>query len=684
MKRFEQFDGPKSALNLTPNASPRVCNIMSKPFYERPVVVIPLLAAGVIILLSGCWNAPFNLVDDGLTLYQMLRKSTHDLVVPSTGKHFMPVTDISLAADCFFLPQPTAQVLKSVSEGKGGEFDVNMPGASHFRLMNGVYHFIAAIFLWIFCSRLCAALGIHSGVAFFIAIVWTLHPMNCESVCWIAERKSTLAALFGFGALALWTVDPARWWRWPLVYVVFLLALLSKLGAVVLLPVFFGLEILDPFQHQFNARDRSAWLKVLLRCLPFLILGFVFSRIGLIVYMRDTSDPMPGGLPTILLTDVWLMARYLEHLLIPTGLSFVYYIEPVTSLADGRFWAGLLALAVFGSLILLTERSKRPIAVFGLLWFAAGLAPFMNFVPVWAPFQDRWVYFGMPGFLLALALAFCGVVQHRERVRPALPYVFGGLLLLVCWCSFRQSTVYATNETLIADTAARETHSGYAQLLAAETSAIQFRKSMEAGRTNEAAEWGKGALNYYSRALEGPDVEYFRDKLEIRARMAEILIGLRDYDRARAVLGGWLPPPGRTMVRPTPENPNMLRSRTELKKTYTSAMLAHAWGLMAECSLQQANNRSLPLPAQMELATRALSEIEKAIEAGEHGDVFKARTLMLISYIEADMGHEEPAQKIFAEAQRVLRAVPESSPSAALAKQILTNAKPPKVAPPKN
>jgi len=668
---------------------------MNTNWYEQPRFVIPLLALAVIILLSGCVNAPFNAVDDGLTLYQMLSHSTAELFTPKAGKHFMPITDLSLRLDYFFIPQETAQHMNAALEGKE-LFDVNWPGAAHFRVMGALYHFVAAIFLWIFLRRISKGYALGGGVALFVALAWAMHPMMCESVCWIAERKSTLAAMFGFAALAAWTIEPGKLWRWPLIYALYLLALLSKPAALSLLPLLLALEVLDPIRHQFDVRNTKHWLASALRCAPLVALGFAFFFIGKNVYSLEIVDPIGGGGFSVVLTDIWILAVYIRHMLLPAYYSFTCYVEPVVSLGDPRFWVGLLTLSgVFSALIFMTERAQRPLVILGLYWFISGLGPNLNIVPTMAPLQDRWTYLGMAGFLFAATVAVHSQLQRRESTRKVLLNVSCCVMFVLAIFSHLQSRMYESNESLFFQTAKQEPKSGYAQLISGDLARDLHIKALQQFETRktlsreeaerklkEADVWGKMAVDYYEHATVAPDIEYFKDGLELRTRTAEMLTGMKQYDRARKQLEGWLPPPGKTLFTAADsKHKGIVRARRELRHTYTALTLSHAWDLMAQCSLQQANNRTLPLPAQMELAKRALGEIDKAIEAdinGERGEVIKARILMLMAYIESDSGHDEPAQKLFGDAQAQLRTIPDSSPSAAMAKQILDNAKPPK------
>src|SRR5438309_1071085 len=129
---------------------------MNTKVLERPAVVIALLAIAVGVMLSGCWNAPFNAIDDPLTLRQMLSHSVAEFFVPKPGKHFMPLTDLSYRFDYLFAPQTFVDHMNASLQGQSIQFDVNQSFATQVRLMSGLYHLIAAIFLWVFLRRIGA------------------------------------------------------------------------------------------------------------------------------------------------------------------------------------------------------------------------------------------------------------------------------------------------------------------------------------------------------------------------------------------------------------------------------------------------------------------------------------------------------------------------------------------------
>src|SRR5262245_51609360 len=66
-----------------------------------------------------------------------------------------------------------------------------------YHLTNLSLHMTAAVLIWIILRRL----SIPGG--FFAALLFAVHPVNVESVAWVAERKNTLAIVFFL--LSIWS-----------------------------------------------------------------------------------------------------------------------------------------------------------------------------------------------------------------------------------------------------------------------------------------------------------------------------------------------------------------------------------------------------------------------------------------------------------------------------------------------
>lgn len=302
-----------------------------------------------------------------------------------------------------------------------------------FRLVNWLIHCSSAVVLW----RLSSMLGWGRRGGFFVAILWVVHPLACETVAWISERSNALSFLFG--SLGFWAY--AKWhghWRGVALGTLGLAAaLLSKPFALGWFSVFVVFEVvggsrrLAEFIGEPSATIGSTGMVTAGASLPdgkgrrvvqslsrlFLpaLLTSIFLLVGLGTY-ENVSRPPPGGTwftACLSATDIFL--RYVWNTLVPLNLSAMYTTYAISSPADPRLWLNLAIWAVLLSGSVALAHSRRR-AVFGWLWFFGGLGPASNVIPIAYPMQDRFAYIASVGLLFVIVEVAQGVmVRARKR-----------------------------------------------------------------------------------------------------------------------------------------------------------------------------------------------------------------------------------------------------------------------------
>ena len=310
------------------------------------------------------------------------------------------------------------------------------------------------------------------------AIIFALHPVNVETVAWIAERKNVLSGIFALGAtLCYLKFDKRRDLEVPsrdsstsfhsarndrkqrsrvsyaLAIGLFLLGLLSK-TAIVTLP----LAWLVTFWWK---RGMISWRRDVVPSLPF----FFLSAVGGLV-TRWFENVGIGYKETILdlsLLDRCLIAGrafwfQLGNLLWPSNLMFVY---PRWEINDGVWWQYLFPLAVFGLLgILWSLRrwSRAPLA--GVLIYIAVLLPSLGFLNiyyfVYSFVADHWQYLACLGIITPCASGIVLLAGHFKHwqgwLEPGVTLLVAGTLFLL---TSHQSRMYSDIETLYRTTIAR-------------------------------------------------------------------------------------------------------------------------------------------------------------------------------------------------------------------------------------
>ena len=262
------------------------------------------------------------------------------------------------------------------------------------------------------------------------AALFALHPVNVESVAWVAERKSLLSLLFFLLALwaYVWYAEKPSWKRYSAVALAFIMALASKPMAITF-P--FLLLVLDywplgrirgwtssPAQP---AESQRSWHRLAVEKIPLLLLSAASAVITVIAQSRGNSvsglDAMP--LSWRLGNAVYSYAMYLAKIFWPVDLALVYP-HPRDTLTAAQIAICVLLLAGISALVW-RQRVQRPYALTGWLWFLGTLVPVIGIVQVGAQgMADRYLYLPAIGiFLLVVWTAADLIAAARLDFRLA-------------------------------------------------------------------------------------------------------------------------------------------------------------------------------------------------------------------------------------------------------------------------
>ncbi len=288
-------------------------------------------------------------------------------------------------------------------------------------------HAINALLLFAALQRMTRA----RGPSALVAILFAIHPLNVESVAWIAERKSVLSTTFWMLSMLAYASYAARGGigRYLLVATFLALGLLSKpmlvtLPCVLLLLDYWPLQRLGSGARATNTGEaipRSLGFLILEK-LPLLALSAgasaltLFSQRGTIRSLELL--PLGERVANALVSYV----RYLGKLFWPIDLAMYYphpFVEqaggvPLTPLQVGTAAGLLIALSV----LVAVARRQRFWTV-GWLWFLGSLVPTIGLVQVGRQaMADRYVYVAAIGLFIAIVWTGAGVLA---RLRSRLP-----------------------------------------------------------------------------------------------------------------------------------------------------------------------------------------------------------------------------------------------------------------------
>ena len=250
-----------------------------------------------------------------------------------------------------------------------------MPGGHH--ITNLLLHIVNSLLLYFALWRLTGDVGL-SGL---VAALFALHPIQVESVAWVAQRKTLLCGLFSM--LCLWSYgvfvkrSTQVWFLWVILF--FILGLMSK-WMIVTLPFVLLLTDYWPLGRLTGVDGSKAvniggevWCRIKEK-IPL----FVLSAFGCIVayfgqksiYAVRSLDEFPFALR--LSNAVVSYMNYIGKAVWPHRLAVFYpYPQSIPFLKTG---AAVLLLSVITYFAFKTAK-RYPYFLVGWLWFLGANNP---------------------------------------------------------------------------------------------------------------------------------------------------------------------------------------------------------------------------------------------------------------------------------------------------------------------
>jgi tetratricopeptide (TPR) repeat protein len=274
----------------------------------------------------------------------------------------------------------------------------------------------------------------RAGPSLLVAALFAVHPINVESVAWVAERKNVLSTLFFFGAIGAygWYTRKPEWRRYLLVTALFAMGLMAK-PMVITLP--FVLLLLDywPLERTplggtdhglviSNDVPRMDLSRLALEKIPMLFLSAASAWITL--KAQRTAVRTFEELPFTIRIENAIVAYglYLWKMLWPARLAF--YPHSVVALPALRWILSAVVLISVTALVVAFRR-KRYLPV-GWFWFLGTLIPVIGLVQVGEyAMADRYAYIPLIGIFVMIAWSLADFAEAKKvsvvwRVIPVL------------------------------------------------------------------------------------------------------------------------------------------------------------------------------------------------------------------------------------------------------------------------
>jgi protein O-mannosyl-transferase len=300
----------------------------------------------------------------------------------------------------------------------------------------------------------------REGPSLVLALLFAVHPINVESVAWVAERKNVLSTLFFFLTLGAygWYVRKPNWSRYLPVLIFFACGLMSK-PMLVTLP--FVLLLLDYWPLERIERNTS-FAKLFLEKLPLFILSGVVSVITFKAQQAGHAFHAATQFPFAVRLEDAILAYvlYLGKPLWPSHLA-AFYPHPGASVSLWTIAASSLVLATITGLTLVFRSRKYLLT--GWLWFLGTLVPVIGLVQVGDQgMADRYAYLPLIGVFLMFTWAAADFFQSQRTPRAVSATMSIGMLLALLLTTNRQIGYWSSDTKLWAHTLAVTTRNAFA------------------------------------------------------------------------------------------------------------------------------------------------------------------------------------------------------------------------------
>jgi len=398
-------------------------SLLQSPQKQRLVCSL-LLVVATLALYNAITRAPFLNLDDDLYISEnpdvragLTWHSAHWAFETTRNTNWHPITWLSHELDC--------QV-----------FGLN-PAGPH--MVNVLLHAASAVLLFVMMANITGRIW----RSLMVAALFALHPMNVESVAWIAERKNVLSMFLFLLALAAygWYTRRPEIRRYLVVTFLYVLALMAK-PQVITFP--FALLLLDywPLRRLAGASDSAptelagkelagapsqsrSFFNLVVEKIPWFALSAASAAITMKVQSAARHEELP--LWERLANAAFAYAKYVGKTFWPAHLAPLYP-HPGRSISMSA--AALSALAIFAVTILVVRLRKRRYLFVGWLWFLGTLVPMIGLVQVGVQsMADRYAYIPLLGIFVIVCWGAADLMQV-SNVPRLVPVVASAVVLL--------------------------------------------------------------------------------------------------------------------------------------------------------------------------------------------------------------------------------------------------------------
>lgn len=400
------MSSPATQPDIEPQGEPVTLRSLTQ---RKPVLCLVLVAVTLLPYLTMTRNAFLSYDDDHYVVRNahvvagLSRDTVKWAFTTFEQANWHPLTWLSHALDCQL-------------------FQLH-PAGHHF--MNLLLHVLNVVFLFVILQRWTG----YTGRSLMVAALFAVHPVNVESVAWLAERKNVLSMLFFLLALAAygWYARRPAVGRYLCVAALFALGLMAKpmvitLPFVLLLLDYWPLERMnsgssepsrESSDHGVTADNKRPFWWLCLEKVPLFVLSAASAVVTVMAQKAGGAVASTVVRSPLLRVENAIVSytRYIGKAIWPSGLAALYPYPNAIPLWQVAASALLLLLV---SVLVLRYRERRSLLV-GWLWFLGTMVPMIGLVQVGnQAMADRYAYLPFVGLFVMIVWPLAEWARRRQ------------------------------------------------------------------------------------------------------------------------------------------------------------------------------------------------------------------------------------------------------------------------------
>jgi protein O-mannosyl-transferase len=408
-------------------------------WFTQHWIYIAIIIGGVIVVFGQTQKFDFtNYDDDQLIVNQAPFLSNPGNIIDAFKRDVFNNPDQPII---FYRPLLTLSFML--------DYQISGLTPSAFHLSNVLVHLLCSILVY----ALCYSLIKNKIISLIGALIFSLHPVQTETVSWLSGRNDLLLGLFTF--MMVWCyhlsyVGKRFSKRFYLAFTIvfFTLGLFTKepiIFFVLLLPLY------DLVIRNMAIKDLLQKANIIkYTSLVFVIVLYFLIRYSLFGKILGTGNIYAAkSFWMHLIQSPMVVVSYIQLLIVPYNLSLVHN-EP--SLSSGVLLRESFSLLLIISLVFLTVKffRKNKIILFGLLWTLITLIPASNVITIPIPILEHRLYVPIVGLVLIIV----GSLKYTlDKVKTRSLYIALSflLVLLLATVSYNRAQVWENSEKLWLD-----------------------------------------------------------------------------------------------------------------------------------------------------------------------------------------------------------------------------------------